>query len=400
MTTSATTPRSTPATPVEETVMAGEKPLVAGPDRDESAHLDLAEGARSFNYRRVVKPLLEDYERRVATARAAGGTRPLHKEEAGALYVTDPDYLFACGLQRSMQQLAWRTAARSVGRVPVAPPLPADPTTPARLELDAALPLPGWYTEAARAGTDDIHLVAGGYGGERVGEVYDLGGSVYRLAWRDGYDARPGALDAFARLARPVGRGRIVDLGCSFGALTRSARRAHPDAEVIGLDISAPALRSAHAKAVEAGDAITYTQRDAACTRFEPGTVDLVVAFLLLHEVPDHARREILVEAHRILRPGGEILLLDIPPYRVLRPEQAFFESFDGRGNGEHHWEAYLSSDLPAWLAEVGFEHVEEGPLDFDEPGYWGSSALWRTGQFDPVHRWVTRARTPAQGVR
>lgn len=43
----------------------------------------------------------------------------------------------------------------------------------------------------------------------------------------------------------------------------------------------------------------------------------------------------------------------------------------------------------------MGFVDVEEGPLDFDEPGYWGSSALWRTGEFNPVHRWVTRARRP-----
>jgi hypothetical protein len=181
-----------------------EEPRVARPDRDESAHLDLAEGARSFNYRRVVKPLLDDYERRVAAAVDAGGTRPLDKDQAGTLYAQDPDYQFACGLQRSMQQLAWRTAARSVGRQPVPPVSNAAGAGPARLELDPALPLPEWYTAAARAGTDDIHLVEGGYGGERVGEVYDLGGSVYRLAWRDGYDARPGALDASAVVASSI----------------------------------------------------------------------------------------------------------------------------------------------------------------------------------------------------
>jgi SAM-dependent methyltransferase len=402
MNTATTAPGSGTSTAGPTGSPIGGGPTVARPDRDESAHLDLAEGARSFNYRRVVKPLLDDYERRVTASMAAGGSRPTDKEQAGALYAEDPDYLFACGLQRSMQQLAWRTAARSVERTPAAgaPPAPVAGAGPARLELDPTLPLPDWYTAAARGGSDDIHLVDGGYAGERVGEVYDLGGSVYRLAWRDGYDARPGALDAFVRLARPVGTGRIVDLGCSFGALTRSARRAHPDAEVIGLDISAPALRAAHAKAVEAGDAITYTQRDAARTGYETGSVDLVVAFLLLHEVPDDVRRTILAEAMRILRPGGEVLFLDIPPYRVLRPEQAFFESFDGRGNGEHHWEAYLSTDLPAWLADLGFEGVDEGPLDFDEPGYWGSSALWRTGEFDPVHRWVTRATAPAQASR
>ena len=92
-------------------------------------------------------------------------------------------------------------------------------------------------------------------------------------------------------------------------------------------------------------------------------------------------------------------MFLDIPPYSALTPEQAFFESFDGRGNGENFWEEFLSSDLPATLAAAGFCDITDGPLHFMEEGYWGSAALWRTGAFDEVHRWVTHASKPRERV-
>ena len=367
---------------------------------DESSRLDLVEGVRAFNYRNVVAPLLEDYPHRVAARIAAGGLSPETKEEAADLYRRDPHYLFACGVQRAMQQLTWATAAASVQRHgdEIAAELSAYKTKQDHsvLELDPELRLPDWYTRHSLAKLDDIHLVPGGYWeNELVGPIYDRGGAAYRLAWRSGYDARPGALEAFVRSAPSRDYRRVIDLGCAFGGLTRVLSKVFTDAEVVGIDLSEPALTYAHYLAEQQGQAITYSQRDAAATGYPDGSFDLVTAFLLLHEVPDDVRAEIMTEAFRILRPGGVLMFLDIPPYRVLGPHEAFFESFDGRGNGENYWEDFLKSDFPGLLRATGFVDVEEGPLDFEEPGYWGSAALLRTGEFNPVHRWVTRARKP-----
>lgn len=367
------------------------------PNHTDSSRFDLAEGVRSFNYRHVVRPLLADYPRRAAAA----GREPVTKEQAGELYTADPSYLLACALQRSMQQLAWTTAVDSVRRDAAA--IEAELKTTAhtqehsRLQLVADRDLPAWYTWHTREGRDDIHLVPGGYwDNELVGAVYERGGAVYRLAWRAGYDARPGALEAFVRSAPRTDYARVVDLGCAFGGLTRVLRTVFDTAEVVGLDISAPALTYAHHLAERGGQDITYAQQDATATDFADGSVGLVTAFLLLHEVPDDVRAAIIAEAYRILEPGGTLMFLDIPPYSAMTPVQAWFESFDGRGNGENFWESFLASDFRALLADAGFEQITDGPLDFDEPGYWGSSALWRTGEFDPVHRWVTRATKPA----
>jgi SAM-dependent methyltransferase len=368
------------------------------PSHDDSTRFDLAEGVRAFNYQQFVAPLLADFSRRSA------GVAVRTKEDVGELYRSDPDYLFACAIQRSMQQLAWATAVDSVqrSRELIAAELAASATTStcSRLELADAHEYPDWYTEHTRTGRDDIHLVPGGYwGDDLVGAVYERGGAVYRLAWRGGYDARPGALHAFARCADRTDHRRVVDLGCSFGGLTRVLRAVFPAAEVIGVDISAPALTYAHSLAEAQQQAITWSQRDAAATGYPDDSVGLVSGFLLLHEVPDDVRAAIMAEAFRILEPGGELLFLDIPPYSALAPEEAWFESFDGRGNGENFWECFLASDFPAMLRSVGFIDVTDGPLDFNEPGYWGSSALWRTGEFALVHRWVTHARKPRLSV-
>jgi len=366
-------------------------------DHDDASRLDFVEGVRRHNYQHHVRELIASYDDRVAAA----GTAPATWAEVGWLYDTDPAYLLTCGVQRIMQEIAWDTAARSlvgqeqelVDRLDEA----ATSTTHGRLELDTDVSLPDWYTEHTDNGRDDIHLVPEGYWGNLiVGDVYERGGSVYRLAWRAGYDARPGALEAFAALA-PTDPEVVLDLGCAFGGATRVFARQYPDATTIGIDLSAPALRYAHLLTEQAELDVTYLQRDAEDTGLDADSVDLVTAFLLLHEVPTPVRKRILTEALRVLKPGGSVLFLDIPPYSAMSPVEAWFQSFDARGNGENFWSSFLDSDFPAMLRGIGFEDVSDGPLDFREDSYWGSAALWRTGEFNPVHRWVTTARKPGE---
>ena len=40
--------------------------------------------------------------------------------------------------------------------------------------------------------------------------------------------------------------------------------------------------------------------------------------------------------------------------------------------------------------------NVGDGPLDYDEPNYWGTAALLRTGEFRLENRWVNAADKPA----
>jgi len=373
-------------------------PALPAPTQEQAAHFDYLEGLRGYNYTVHVKGILDAYERETATGRP----EPATMDEAGAIIAPSHLYRFAAATQHQAQKMGWAAARRSLEGhtnrlAEVLERMPIEPR--GRLVLDPALELPGYYTERDSEGLDDIHLVPGGYWGDPlVGPVYERGGALYRMAWRTGYTGSPpGALVAFAEGAPPGDCRRILDLGCSFGGLTMALRQAYPEAtEVVGIDISGAALRWAHLTAEERGLAIAFEQRDATATGYPDGSFDLIAGFLLLHELRAETLDAVMAEAYRLLRPGGHIRFLDMPPYAELPPERAFLQSFDCEGNGEAFWNEFLSRDFKAVLRDSGFVNVGDGPLDYDEPSYWGTAALLRTGEFRLENRWVNAADKPA----
>jgi len=360
-----------------------------------AARLDFLEGLRLHNYRRHVRGVLDAFEREV------GAARPGTMASAGERIKGQTLYRFAAAIQHHAQAMGWATAADSLREHAdeLDTLLATPPVNPiGRLMLDDSLALPGYYTENDESGLDDIHLMPGGYWRESlVGPIYERGGALYRTSWRVGYTASPSpALVEFARCAPAVSYRRILDVGCAFGGSTMAFRAAYPDAEeVVGLDLSGPALRWAHVSAEERGLAITYEQGDATAMKHENSSFDLITGFLLAHEVTAEVLEQILGEAYRVLRPGGHIRFLDLPPFSALAPEVAFLQSFDNDGNGEKFWNDFLASDFKATLRRAGFVNVADGPLDYDEPTYSGTAALMRTGEFRVENRWVTEGDKP-----
>ena len=373
----------------------GPVPQLPPVTQEHAARLDFLEGLRLHNYRRHVRGVLDAFERDL------GELRPRTKASAGEHIKKQALYQFAAAIQHHAQVMGWATAADSLrdhadelDRLLASPP--ANPI--GRLMLDESLAMPGYYTENDEAGLDDIHLMPGGYWRESlVGPIYERGGALYRTPWRVGYTASPpAALVEFAKGAPPARYRRILDVGCSFGGSTMAFRAAYPNAEeIVGLDLSAPALRWAHISAEERGLAITYEQGDATKMKHDDSSFDLVTGFLLAHEVTAKVLDRILSEAYRVLRPGGHIRFLDLPPFSELAPEVAFLQSFDNDGNGEKFWNEFLSSDFKATLQRAGFINVTDGPLEYDEPNYSGTAALMRTGEFRRENRWVTQADKP-----
>ncbi len=373
-------------------------PELPAPTQEQAAHFDYLEGLRGYNYTVHVKGILDAYAHRGAE----GGSEPTTMDGAAAIIEPSPLYRFAAATQHQAQKMGWAAARRSLEvhtdeLAGLLDRMPADPA--GRLVLDPSLELPEYYTERDSEGLDDIHLVPGGYWGDPlVGPVYERGGALYRMAWRTGYTGSPpGALVAFAKGAPSDSYERILDLGCSFGGLTMALREAYPEAaDVVGIDISSAALRWAHLTAEERGLAITFEQRDATATGYSDGSFDLISGFLLLHELGSETLDVVMAEAYRLLRPGGHIRFLDMPPYAELPPERAFLQSYDCKGNGEAFWDEFLSRDFKALLAETGFVNIGDGPLDYDEPTFWGTAALMRTGEFRLENRWVNMAEKPS----
>ncbi|MEE3921396.1 class I SAM-dependent methyltransferase [Micromonospora sp. BRA006-A] len=72
-----------------------------------------------------------------------------------------------------------------------------------------------------------------------------------------------------------------------------------------------PGLRLAHAEAEATGVAIDYRQADGRATGIESDSCDVVTGTMVLHEMPAAAIRETILEAARLLKPGGSLRFLE-----------------------------------------------------------------------------------------
>jgi ArsR family transcriptional regulator len=79
----------------------------------------------------------------------------------------------------------------------------------------------------------------------------------------------------------------------------------------------------------------------------EANSTDLVILSQALHhaEIPAAALRS----AHKILKPGGQVMVLDLARH-------SFDKANDLYGD---RWPGFAESDLHRWLEEAGFKKIE-----------------------------------------
>jgi ubiquinone/menaquinone biosynthesis C-methylase UbiE len=145
-------------------------------------------------------------------------------------------------------------------------------------------------------------------------------------------------------------------MGCSVGHSTVPYAQAFPDAEVHGIDVAAPMLRYAHARAEELGEKVHFSQQNAEQTNFKSGTFDLIVSHILLHETSQKAIHNIVKECHRLLKPGGLMVHGETPPYKNMGPFDAFMLDWDTRNNNEPFWARSHEIDLEKLSKKGGFD--------------------------------------------
>ncbi len=112
---------------------------------------------------------------------------------------------------------------------------------------------------------------------------------------------------------------RVLDLGAGTGTLTIMVKQSCPGAEVVGLDGDPRVLTIARDKAAAAGVAIRFDQGLATALPYDDGAFDRVLSSLMLHHLTTADKGRALGEAWRVLRPGGELHVLDFgPPQNAL----------------------------------------------------------------------------------
>lgn len=227
---------------------------------------------------------------------------------------------------------------------------------PATLELDPDLPFPAYVQSEA-------HNMAGGY--EDVGRghplaagaTYDRALAVHRVAAMGplvddvGHSIAARLREVFPEF-KPC---RILEMGCTVGHTLLPFKQAYPEAEVIGIDVSAPCLAYGAARASALGVPVTFSQSNAEQTAYAAESFDIVFSRILLHETCEDATRSIFAECHRLLRPGGIMFHSDAPPFDELDPYTQSLRDWDVRFNAEPFMDGYYAMALEEEFARAGF---------------------------------------------
>jgi ubiquinone/menaquinone biosynthesis C-methylase UbiE len=138
----------------------------------------------------------------------------------------------------------------------------------------------------------------------------------------------------------------VADLGSGEGLLSELlARRCK---KVIAVDNSERIVAFGTSKAKKNGlKNLEFRLGDLQAPPIESGSVDLVILSQALHHAEDPAKA--IAAAHRVLRPRGQILILDLLKHGFEKAHESYGD----------RWLGFAESDLHCWLETAGFRKIE-----------------------------------------
>ena len=144
------------------------------------------------------------------------------------------------------------------------------------------------------------------------------------------------------------------------GAASVPYAEAYGRAEVHGIDIGGGMLRYAHARAEALGMAVHFSQQNCGEMRFEDASFDLVVSHNLFHEISGATASATFRECHRVLRPCGVMMHLDIPvQIHRLDLVDRFIALWQTRNNAEPCFPPFAAMGPRSGMARAGFAEDE-----------------------------------------
>lgn len=375
--------------------------------RGEKARMNFVSGLRSYVLMDMANGMRAVWDAEIEpTTRKRLGRKPKDGPEVHRAIKSHEYFRFYSSLRVTAQDMVWQSVLPSLERQRDGLVRKASSLTKARglgsLQLQPDLEIPRAVSAI------DVHLMPGNYHSEHgpddhsAGALYDNGLAVFSFGLMgQNLDDIGQSIAKFVRLKHPDFKPqRILDMGCTIGHNTGAWKDHFPQAEVHGIDVAAACLRYGHARANAQNREVHFHQMNAEHTDFEAGSFDVVFSSMFLHEVPRNGIARVFDEAYRLLRPGGLMLHMELPPNSQLSPYESFYLDWDSSYNNEPFYkpfrdlrpedlcrragfrsDKYLQYVVPSvgWYGEEVLRHaaVSQDAVDSDKTGRLAEGIRW-----------------------
>lgn len=335
---------------------------------------------RSFILNDLAADMHTAYEERAARAfEKAHGRPPATSSEAHAAMRPDPAFKIYSVCRVNAQRMVWDAVIPTVER------------DAERLQSIAAEAPGAGSIETApdlvpprNVSAIDVHLMPGSYLGTAgasplaPGAIYDRGLAIFSMGLMGAnLDDIGLSMANYVRHRFPnFAPSRILDLGCTIGHNSLPWKTAYPDADVHAIDVAAPGLLYGSARAKLQGKEVHFHQMNAEELSFPDNSFDLVFSSMFLHELSVKSIGKVFKEAHRVLRPGGLMLHMELPPNSQMGAFEGFYLDWDSYYNEEPFYKTYRDQEPRELCAAAGFATDRYFQFVVPSVGIYGASAV------------------------
>jgi len=304
--------------------------------------------------------------------KAENGNAPRHRDEVVTDFQAEPLYQTWGSMVYTSQDLMWETVGDTVDRLRPAYEVRAQEILKSdkrlgSLELNPELDVPQPIANV------EIHRQPGGYFFENNSDdlttamLYMGTIELYRTAKGIGTGSNPGDPGMAYRITKFIDDNfpdlrpsRILDMGCANGTETVGYKERWPDAEVHGIDLSAPFVRFGHVWSEDRGVEVHFHQMNAAETSFPDGYFDLIISHIMFHETWFDVQDSIMAECHRLLSGGGHLVNADVPWQPAVLPmAKQVTNAWQVEHNGEPYWTGFADRDVRKDMEKAGFAYED-----------------------------------------
>jgi len=150
----------------------------------------------------------------------------------------------------------------------------------------------------------------------------------------------------------------IMDMGSSTGISTKFIQRGFPEASILGVELSPYFLAVSLYDSDMTDDSLRFLHANVENVPLADDSFDVITCQFLFHEVPYWNQLEILKEAHRLLKVGGVLAILDLNPYDLRRRlNTSPFRKWAFESTEPHIFD-YYQHNMKRTVQESGFESV------------------------------------------